>query len=213
MRGGVRPTLTPSAPPTLPETLVPMWNECFQGLAFPGPSGEIYGPTDINAMSANGSMAVATNDEGTVTVLRYPRPSYYDQVKYRTSSWEEDRFGALENEGPFLGVLVPGQGVTWLRDVPVEQGYASETADTVAQTCTIDDLGVQVTVTDTVAADRDAFERAIGVTVTDQAAVPDELQVVAHENLDLTPPWTPTWTTRTGPWRATAATPARPPGR
>ena len=184
--GAQEPVPAPPAPPSLPETLVPSWNECFQGLAFPGPSGEIYGPTDINAMSANGSMAVATDDQGTVTVLRYPRPSYYDQVKYRTSSRDEDRFGALENEGAFLGVLVPDQGVTWLRDQPVAQTYTSETSDTVAQTYTLADLGVEVTVTDTVAADRDAFERAVDVTVTDSTVVPDELQVVAYENLNLT---------------------------
>lgn len=184
--GSLDPVPPPSAPPSLPETLVPSWNECFQGLAFPGPSGEIYGPTNINAMSANGRMAVATNRQGTVTVLRYPRPSYYDQLKYRTSSRDEERFGALENEGAFLGVLVPGQGVTWLRDHPVEQTYLSDTSDTVVQTHTLDDLGVEVVVTDTVAADRNAFERGIEVTVTDAASVPDELQVVAYENLNLT---------------------------
>ncbi|PSQ11031.1 hypothetical protein BRC99_06790, partial [Halobacteriales archaeon QS_7_69_60] len=42
----------------------------------------IYGPTDVNAQSANGSLAVALNDAGTMSVFRWPRPSFYEQLKY-----------------------------------------------------------------------------------------------------------------------------------
>ncbi len=65
----------PPPPPSLPELVVPTWNECFQNIAVPGPSGEIYGPTKVNATSANGRMAAAFDREGTITVLRYPRPA------------------------------------------------------------------------------------------------------------------------------------------
>lgn len=181
-----QPVPPPSAPTDLPELLVPAWNECFQGLAFPGPSGEIYGPTDINATSANGAMAAAFNREGTVTVLRYPRPSYYDQVKYRTSSRDEPRFGALENEGIFLGLAVRDRSTTWLRDVPGRQRYVLDDSDTVQTISDVADLGVQVTVTDTVTADEDALVRTVAVEVTDPDRVPSGLEVVAFENLNLT---------------------------
>lgn len=176
----------PVAPPELPELPAPTWNECFQGLAFPGPSGEIYGPTDVNATSANGRMAVAFNREGTITVLRYPRPSYYDQVKYRTSSREHERWGALANEGVFLGLLVPGEGTTWLRDVPSEQRYLDDRSDSIATAYDVADLGVEVVVTDTVTADTDALVRDVEVRVVDRGRVPDALEVVAFENLNLT---------------------------
>lgn len=170
----------------LGETPVPSWNECFQGLAFPGPSGEIYGPTAINATSANGRMAAAFDRAGTITVLRYPRPSYYDQVKYRTSSRAEERYGALENEGVFLGLLVPGEGTTWLRDTLHQQRYVTDTSDTVEVVHDVAELGVEVTVTDTVAPDHDALVRAVEVRVVDEAVAPAELEVVAFENLNLT---------------------------
>ena len=73
----------------------------------PSKDPEIYGPTDINAQSANQSMAVGVNREGTVTVLRWPRPSFYDQVKYHTTSRDQPRLGARPNDGAFLG---PGAG-------------------------------------------------------------------------------------------------------
>lgn len=180
------PVPPPAPPADLPELLVPAWNECFQGVAAPGPSGEMYGPTDVNATSANGRMAAAFNRQGTVTVLRYPRPSYYDQVKYRTSSRDADRLGALENEGLFLGLLVPGEGTTWLRDLPSRQRYRTDTSDTVEVVHRADDLGVEVTVRDTVPVDVDALVRDVEVRVLDGATPPPGLQVVGFENLNLT---------------------------
>src|SRR5687768_6916129 len=42
---------------------------------------EGYGPTDISAVTGNGHTSVALNQEGTVTVFKWPSPSYYDQIK------------------------------------------------------------------------------------------------------------------------------------
>src|SRR2546421_6211208 len=45
---------------------------------------EVYGPTDIGATVGNQRLSVAVNPQGTLSVLRWPSPSYYDQLKYFT---------------------------------------------------------------------------------------------------------------------------------
>ncbi|MBW3561594.1 MAG: hypothetical protein KY437_03775 [Actinobacteria bacterium] len=171
-----------------PETPIPGFEDCFQGFAMPGPSGEIYGPTDINAQTSNARMAVALNDEGSITVLRWPRPSFYDQIKYRTSSRDLDRFGALVNEGAFLGLAVDtgdGFATTWLRDMPdISQRHPDDRNDVVETTYADPDLGLRVTVRDVTAVDLDVLARE--VTVTRTAGSPAQaVRLVAFENLNL----------------------------
>jgi hypothetical protein len=95
---------------------------------------EIYGPTDITAQTGNGRLSVALNDAGTMTVFRWPYPSFYDQLKYFTTGrGADDAIQVPPNEGAFLGVAAPaGDGfeTTWLRDMAVvEQAYASDRGD------------------------------------------------------------------------------------
>jgi len=66
--------------------------------------GEPYGATDINAVSGNQGLSVAFNSEGTITVFKWPNPSFYDQVKYMTTERDSKRLGALANEGVFAGI-------------------------------------------------------------------------------------------------------------
>ena len=47
---------------------------------------EAYGPTDVNAQAGNNRMTVNENAAGTITVLKYPNPSLYNQIKYFTLS-------------------------------------------------------------------------------------------------------------------------------
>ena len=49
------------------------------------PTPEKYGPTDISVTTGNQRLSVALNSAGTVTVLKWPSPSFYDQIKYRTT--------------------------------------------------------------------------------------------------------------------------------
>ena len=66
----------------------------------------IYGPTDVNAQSANGSMAVAINGAGTMSVLRWPRPSFYEQLKYFAEGRDaDDEIVVAPNNGAFLGQI------------------------------------------------------------------------------------------------------------
>src|SRR5438128_2660846 len=43
---------------------------------------EVYGPTDIGGTDGNGRLSVAVYPQGTLSVFRWPSPSYYDQLKY-----------------------------------------------------------------------------------------------------------------------------------
>ena len=72
-------TLVPGAMRVAAQEGAPSVAECITDPAGP----ELYGPTDVNAQTANQGLSVALNSEGTVSVLRWPSPSYYDQVRYR----------------------------------------------------------------------------------------------------------------------------------
>ncbi len=89
---------------------------------------EIYGPTDVNAQTANGRLAVGLTGDGTVSVFRWPRPSYYDQVDYYARGRGPDHeIRVAPNDGAFLGLALDdgdGYETTWLREWDVEQRYA-----------------------------------------------------------------------------------------
>ncbi|SEO22326.1 Glycosyl hydrolases family 15 [Halogranum amylolyticum] len=127
---------------------------------------EFFGPTDINAQSGNQRLSVALNDEGTITVLRWPRPSFFNHVKYHTTRRADPRYGAHPNEGMFLGLRVEtdaGAETTWLRDWTTTQWYDSDGSDTVVTEHRSDAFGLTVRVVDTVAVDEDVLLRAVTV--------------------------------------------------
>src|SRR5437016_8000158 len=159
-----------------------------EGLCLdPSKDPEIYGPTDINAQSANQSMAVGVNREGTVTVLRWPRPSFYDQVKEHTTDRNLPRFGARANDGAFLGLALTtaqGTATSWLRDWPVHQRYAGDLTDTVVTEYARPELGVLVTVTDVVASGLDVLARRVEVRRSAGSPV-QAARLVAFENFNL----------------------------
>src|SRR2546422_7719945 len=119
---------------------------CYHQDQYP----ELYGPTDINAETGNQGLSVALNAAGTVTVFRWPRPSFYDQVKYRTDRRDLPNYGVLPNEGAFLGLAVTtaaGTATSWLRDWASAQRYAGRLTDTVITDYRSDALGLSVQVT------------------------------------------------------------------
>ncbi len=91
-----------------------------------GISAEPYGATDINAATGNQGLSVGVNREGTITLLKWPNPSFYDHVKFMTASRDDKRLGALENEGVMSGIRYSTgdkQGFFWLRDARARQYY------------------------------------------------------------------------------------------
>src|SRR5947209_1483764 len=138
--------------------------QCVAGYFAPGvitPSdSEATGPTDVNAETANRSLAVGLNRQGTVTVFRWPRPSYYDQIKYFSFDRHQRYDGAYPNEGAFLGLVI-GHRTTWLRDWPVHQSFASPEGDEVVTRYARP--GLRVTVSDVAARGHGVFARRVVV--------------------------------------------------
>ena len=156
----------------------------------------IYGPTDVNAQSANGSLAVATNGEGTMTVFRWPRPSFYEQLKYFAEGRDEDdEIQVAPNMGAFLGIAADtGDGfeTTWLRAFDeVTQRYRNDLddagadySDEIVTRYVHEDLGLEVRVNDVVARDTDAFVRRVRVRRRGDSPV-EAARLIAFENLNL----------------------------
>ena len=44
----------------------------------------VFGSADVQSCSGNGGLTVCANDYGRVTVCRWPSPSYFGQLRYRT---------------------------------------------------------------------------------------------------------------------------------
>ena len=128
---------------------------------------EIFGPTDITATSGNQTMSVALNDDATVTVLRWPSPSFYDQIKYRTTDRTARFMGALPNEGAFMGIAWkrPREkwDFDWLRQWSSSQRYADDDGDRIVTRFVKRRIGLKVTVGDVVAPDMDVLARSITV--------------------------------------------------
>ncbi|MDP9066947.1 MAG: hypothetical protein M3N53_01185 [Actinomycetota bacterium] len=148
---------------------------------------EDYGPTDISAVSGNQQMSVAVNEDATVTVLKWPTPSYYDQIKYRTTDRAEPRLGALPNEGSLIGLgykkgLRPWR-FDWLRSWPSTQRFADDDGDEVITSFRNRTQGLQVVVRDVVAHDQDAFVRSVNVRRTAESPV-TRARVIAFANFN-----------------------------
>ena len=130
------------------------------------PTPETFGPTDINAVTGNGRLTVGLNADATISVLKWPTPSYYDQVRYRTTDRTEPRMGAGRNEGSFLGIAWRRSGAerwnfSWLRTWRSSQRFASPDGDTVVTRFTDRESGLIVTLRDVVAHDRDVLVRHV----------------------------------------------------
>lgn len=139
----------------------------------------LQGSSDLNAQTGNTRLVAGLTREGTVTVLRWPTPSSYDQIKHFSPDANLRRAGADPNMGAFLGVVAGGRTV-WLRDLPATQRYRPGDSDTIVTTYTGD--GFAVTVESVVAHDADLLTHHVRVTGRDGAR---PTALVAFENLSL----------------------------
>jgi len=147
---------------------------------------EFYGATHINAQISNQELAVALTDTGTVSVFRYPTPSYYDQIKYTTSTRDKQRFGADDNAGAFIGLRFytsQGKEFIWLRDMEkINQQYMHSLSDTVETVFKDDSLGVEVTLTDAIPENTNALIRHIDIESSQDV---EKVDVIAFENYNI----------------------------
>lgn len=160
-------------------------NQCFH----PEGGYENYGPTDISAQAGDTRRRVTVNENaaGTVTVFKWPNPSYYNQVKYQAVS--RDANGKVTNlypnEGTFVGIRYrtsEGVGFAWLRDWKYQQRYDSpDTAVPVNIYTSPPGLGLKVTGFDLVSGD--SFQRQF--VVNRKAGSPvRSAELVAYENFN-----------------------------
>lgn len=161
---------------------------------------EVWGPTDVNAQIGNQRLLVGTNEKGTMTVFKYPTPSYADQIKHHALDRRVPYYGSDPNAGAFLGVIVttPDGSTTfdWLRDWGpvattdpeygdhVHQTWRSDVSDGLVTEFRNDSLGLSVRVTNAVPTDTDVFIRDVTVTADSDAAVTD-VELVSYENFNL----------------------------
>ncbi len=149
---------------------------------------EDFGPTDVSATTGNQALSVGLNPKATVTVLKWPSPSFYDQVKYRTTDRGATRLGALPNEGALVG-LAWRTGTSnkwtfeWLRQWPSSQRWADDDGDVVVTTFRRPSLGLSVVLRDVVAHDEDVLYRRVDVSRTSRSSV-RAVRVVAFANFN-----------------------------
>lgn len=162
---------------------LPTFEQCIYPIQE---KSSLYGPTRMNATTGNQGMSVGIAGDGSVTVLRWPRPSFFDQIKHYATDRSRPRMGAAPNEGSFLGVRVTtpdGERTEWLRDWATEQRYEHEDTDTVVTQHRSDDLGLTVTVRDVVARRDDALLREAMVSRDDDSSV-EALRLVGFANVN-----------------------------
>jgi hypothetical protein len=131
----------------------------------------LFGPTATNAVIGNGGLSVGISKFGELVVLKWPSPSYYDHLNYRTHTpffstlEKQDRyFNAGERWGSFAGIRYQdstGEHVSWLRsdDWIHKQGYLADDAAVVITTFRSPMLGLTIVGTDLVKPNTDVLAR------------------------------------------------------
>ena len=146
----------------------------------------LFGPTNVNGAVGNGRLTAGISSRGTVTVLKWPRPSFHDQLRYMTFNRNLPRMGARENDGAFLGLWFDDEPrVAWLRDADkIEQVYADGPTMVLQTTFYFSRVGLIVRVFDSAPIDVDALVRRVVVTRTrPDGRLP--VALVAFTNLSL----------------------------
>jgi len=161
---------------------------------------EVWGPTRMNSQIGNQDLLISTSQTGTVTVFKWPNPSYADQIKHHAFDRREPYFGSDPNSGAFLGLIMTKEDgskeFNWLREWGavstsepsygdnVDQQWDSEFSDTLHTEYTNDELGLTVNVTNAVPKDLDVFIRDVEVEA-DTGSPVEDIEVVSYENFNL----------------------------
>lgn len=113
-----------------------------------------WGATNSNAALGSGNLTATVSICGELSSLKFPGPSYSDQLDYISDNAPDARLrphmGATDSAGAFPGIAYEtstGSGFTWLRDGEWshEQEYASNDSDVVVTRMTNAALGLSVT--------------------------------------------------------------------
>ena len=124
-----------------------------------------FGPTNLSAALGHGALTAGISAEGDLTLLRWPSPSYYDQMQYATTVTAGDpapraqpHFGAAASAGAFVGLYTEPGGLTWLRDAAWHRTQSFRNDDSIVLVTSYrnDTLGISVMETSAVAPAPDA---------------------------------------------------------
>lgn len=138
------------------------------------------GGTNANAAVGAGGLTATVSRCGEITSLKWPGPSFWDQMQYVTSNADDararDHLGALPSMGAFAGLAWEtkrGRGFTWLRDAAwtAEQDYTSSTSGVVRTTYRHEGLGLVVVGTTFVLPGRDVLVNRFRVERDPRSAV------------------------------------------
>lgn len=117
---------------------------------------QLFGPTTVNAVTGNGGLSAGVSRRGELVVLKWPSPSYFDHLNYRTQfpgaaqiEDYDEHFGAGERAGSFpcLWVdVVEGRRWTCLRDSDWarRQSYLNEDVPIIVTEYANEGLGLTV---------------------------------------------------------------------
>lgn len=146
-------------------------------------------PTDVNGACGNGGLTTAYSEAGTLTVLRYPSPSYWNQIDFLAQPGNPRGTGALANMGQFAGLRVElangTKATTWLRDATWShrQSYAADDSAVLVTTHESASLGLRVTCEFFVHPQEDALVHAYKVERLTGSPVRDQATFFYYENL------------------------------
>lgn len=151
----------------------------------------VFGATRIHAALGHGKLTAALSKQGELTVLRWPGPSFFEHLNYKTALGADARkkplFGAKPNEGSFAGLVITsaaGTTLAWLRDSSSfdhQQRYASDDSDTLLTTYRSKKLGITVEETTAIDPRRAVLGRSFHVRV--DSGSPDRIALVYYANL------------------------------
>jgi len=152
------------------------------------------GATNIEAVTGHGRLSVGVSQDGELTVMSWPNPSYCDQLGYVNLNGIDartmPRFGAPDGAGSFLGLLLDDGSVTWLNDREtweVTTRYADDGANP-ESVHVASSLGLEVRVVDAVTPEpvggADVLVRDVTVTATGTATV---THLLTYANLSPLP--------------------------
>lgn len=90
------------------------------------PLEDVFGPTNLYGISGNGALTAGFSHQGEVTLLRFPSPSFYDQLFYRTKPHFrfQPRMGAHKWAGLLWGEVGPSL-LHFFRDETATSAYQS----------------------------------------------------------------------------------------
>ena len=118
----------------------------------------------VNATCGHGGLTVGVNEEGVITNLNWPNPSYHDHVNFYSTGDPRP----LYNKGVFTGVIVQEgdkRNVCWLKRPHwrISQRYLSTRGNVISTKYWNEEQEIEIITTDSVHPEYDIFSRKIRV--------------------------------------------------